>query len=123
MKSSTPPALSVDSSSSPSSYERPKRLGLHESKIREQEVSTIAPTQNHVRENADESDAHDSCNLRAAEWLALERFESGLNLEEAASLAMVSTTTIWRRENGLVDLGPLKQLVSLKKARALRRVK
>lgn len=55
--------------------------------------------------------------MRAAEWLAEEREALGLTIEEAANVARVSATTIWRRENNLVDLGPLRQLVALKKAR------
>lgn len=73
--------------------------------------------QNYVSENTDEESAHDSCNLRAAELLTSEREALGLTLEEAAEVAHVSTTTIWRRENGLVDLGPLRQLVAMTKAR------
>jgi len=114
----------VRQSSAPSSeHQRPRYLRVsHASNLRETESSAIAPTQNDVRENADESGLHDSCNLRAAEWLTREREESGLTVEEAAEAARVSPTTIWRRENGLVDLGPLKQLVALRK-RAIKRVK
>ena len=90
-----------------------KRLRLHDSILRTAKTSAIAPVQNHVRESADESGEYDSCNMRAAEWLATERFMSGMSLEDVASLAKVSTTTVWRRENGLVDLGPLKQMVKL----------
>jgi transcriptional regulator with XRE-family HTH domain len=61
--------------------------------------------------------------LRAAEWLTREREESGLTVEEAAEAARVSPTTIWRRENGLVDLGPLRQVVAMQKAREIRRIK
>lgn len=76
-----------------------------------------------VGDFADDSSARDSCNLLAAEWLTRAREESGLTLEQAAAAAHVSPTTIWRRESGLVDLGPLKQLVSIERVKKERGLK
>ena len=115
---SLPCAAKNESSSAGPSHARPKHLSLHHaSSLRASAAAAIAPAQNPVRENADESGLFDSCNLRAAELLISEREALGLTLEEAAALARVSTTTIWRRENALVDLGPLKQLVRLERVK------
>ena len=120
-RSSAPAPRGDESSAQSVSADRPRYLRVsHASSLRERNTAAIAPTQNAVREDTDAT--ADSCNLRAAEWLTREREESGLTMEEAAEAARVSTTTIWRRENGLVDLGPLKQLVALRK-RGLMRVK
>lgn len=116
-----PTAAQIDSSASPASDSvRPKRLGLHESNVQALRIAASAPVQNPVRENTDEPASPDSCNVRAAALLASEREAMGITVEEAAELAGVSATTIWRRENGLVDLGPLKHLLTLTKARALK---
>ncbi len=124
MSKSSPCAAEKQSSASPASDSvRPKRLRLHASTLAIGLSRSTAPTQNHVRENADESGAHDSCNDLAAALLTSERQAMGITVEEAATLAGVSATTIWRRENGLVDLGPLKHLLSLTKARADRKFK
>lgn len=121
-KSSTPPAIRINSSlPSSADSERPKRLRLHEFNLSKSAPTAIAGAQDRASENTDA--APDSCNMRAAEWLTAAREALGLTLEEAASVANVSMTTVWRRENGLVDLGPLKQLVRLTKERALRRIK
>lgn len=115
------PAFSDASSASPSLNQRAKSLGVrHDSNLRVAATPATAPAQNAVRESADESSAHDSCNLRAAEWLVAVREESGLTVEQAAAEARVSPTTVWRRENALVDLGPLKQLVAIHRARGVK---
>lgn len=124
MTSSRPKPVHQSSAFSQSG-ERPKYLPRHhEDNLRAPQNSAIAPVQ--VRELTHESQREplrDSSNFRAAQRLMREREESGLTLEEAAALANVSTTTIWRRESGLVDLGALKQLVALEKARGIKGAK
>lgn len=115
---SSPCAAPIHSSAPPSLGVRAKPLCLHDSILRAPTAGAIAPAQNH-----DPATEHDSCNMRAAELLTSEREALGLTIEEAAEAAGVSMTTIWRRENGLVDLGPLKQLVALTKARMNRKAK
>lgn len=118
---SSPCAASRNSSSPRPADVRAKSLGLgHDHKINEPPARTIAPVHTLKGERASRSGTFDSANFRAARRLMQEREESGLTLEEAAVVAKVSSTTIWRRENNLVDLGPLKQLGALEEARGVK---
>lgn len=118
------PKLSMpfaDSSASRSDYVRPKRLGFHTVNVRESEGEAIACAQVSESTQSSRRDTlRDSSNFRAAQALMQEREEAGLTLEEAAAIANVSMTTVWRRESGRVDLGPLKQLIALRRARGVK---
>jgi DNA-binding XRE family transcriptional regulator len=107
-KSSSPPALSLASSSSALSHQRPKRLGLHESRIAD------APNRNRAR--MPETEIFDSAHFEAARRLRVCREETGLTQEELAVLSDEDPKTVGLRERGQVSLGPLRMLVVLERA-------
>jgi hypothetical protein len=58
---------------------------------------------------------------QAARRLREARLAAGLTVEETAEFVRCAPTTIWRREQALVDLGALEQLVALEAIAAARK--
>lgn len=99
-KSSSPPALALASSASPSFGVRAKSLGLHASKIPARPNRNSAPTL--------DSDAPDSCHRIATSLLRQSRNELGITQERAAALVDTHPISLGRRERGEFELGPLR---------------
>ena len=99
-KSSSPPALAIASSASPSLGVRAKSLGLHASKI---------PTQpNRNSAQALDCKIPDSCHRIATTLLRQSRNELGITQERAAALVETHPISLGRRERGEFELGPLR---------------
>ena len=106
-------AFPVSSLSSNPTSERPKSLGLHESKIASEPEATRAPAPVSKRNKRE----LDSANFEAARELLQAREDADLTQEQIAARSGSDVSTVARRERNEVDLGALRQLVLLKRAK------
>lgn len=85
---------------------RPKRLAIHEGSLTNCAARNRASTPESSTFTPRE---RDSANMRAALELRRLRENAGLTQEQAAELVGADPKTVRQRENGVVDLGALKQ--------------